>query len=102
MEKYKECVICGNIIPKSNKTNKHHFPKLKCNGGETTINLCVSCHTMIHKTPIKEFPAECLSSFLDIFDEYDEYLRWHKLIIAKFFAQIQEAERLIEEAEHEN
>ena len=95
---YRQCVICGSVLnEKGNLLHKHHFPIIKDKGGNDTIIICQTCHVMIHKTPLREFPIQFMNDMARIYSEYETENRWIKLIIAKFIYTIQVNERYFEE-----
>ena len=51
------CVACSVPLCKRD-IEKHHFPVPKAAGGKETVPLCRSCHNMVHRVPLNEWPQD--------------------------------------------
>lgn len=59
LAKFNICHACGQLTVKGN-TELHHFPIPKRLGGEAMIPLCNTCHDMVDRINLEEWPVESL------------------------------------------
>lgn len=51
------CVAC-DVPLSSNNTEYHHWPKPKRSGGDQVVPMCISCHDMIDRFTIDDWPID--------------------------------------------
>lgn len=51
------CAACEKSIERR-KTEQHHFPTPKRLGGTLTVPLCRTCHTMIDRINLEDWPLD--------------------------------------------
>ena len=77
----KRCLACGQ---EKGEFEKHHYPIPKRHGGKETILLCRTCHNLVSRIPLREWPQEVYQAAISSNLEGPALLAFLK-VVEKFY-----------------
>lgn len=84
------CFCCKMPLCK-NDTEKHHFPISKSNGGDVTVPICITCHNLVDRKNLADWPVWFTEEIFELVLE-NKKSRVFNLLVLKMFKMINQLE----------